>query len=306
MKNTPHLKINTNPADYNPDWAAHLYGAYGSQGVIATAWWMGSLMADDIRASHRSYPFFELIGAHGDGKSGLLAFLWKLLGSGNYEGFVPSWATADARDNHFHDPRNIPIVLLDIADIFPVSEVNAFDLDALKPAYNGNSVWHWHHKPGDAHLYSMKPKHEFHGAILFSQNTPLDVHEMLRSRIVQIVMSNEQHTEESYRHWHWLHTVEVDYVSGFTCMINQLKPQLMALFNAKLESNKEFLFSPFCKHSLRKYINYGQVMTLLDCMGNKGLRVFPDSIIDRAKLDLRSLFIGDDLKAIGTTKRAAE
>ncbi len=47
---------------------------------MALAWWMGSSFAEQIRAMHSSYPFMEIVGEAGAGKSRLIELMWKLSG----------------------------------------------------------------------------------------------------------------------------------------------------------------------------------------------------------------------------------
>jgi hypothetical protein len=65
----------------------------------ALTFWLGAMFAEHIRASQKSYPFLEVVGEAGAGKSTLIEFLWKLVGRADYEGFdraSPAWRPGPA------------------------------------------------------------------------------------------------------------------------------------------------------------------------------------------------------------------
>lgn len=52
------LQLNTHRGeDYTGTWYEHLWTAFGVKGVIAPAFWLGSLLAEQIRATDKSFPF---------------------------------------------------------------------------------------------------------------------------------------------------------------------------------------------------------------------------------------------------------
>ncbi|MNY02702.1 hypothetical protein D3C86_1352840 [compost metagenome] len=65
---------------YRNDWLPMLWTAFGVNGIVALAFWFGSLFAEQIRTTHKGFPFLEATGEAGAGKSTLIMFLWKLLG----------------------------------------------------------------------------------------------------------------------------------------------------------------------------------------------------------------------------------
>ena len=72
------------------DWFPVVIDAFGMNGLIATAYWMMSLFAEQIREQTKSLAFLEMSGLPGTGKSTLIEFLWKVIGRENYEGFDPT------------------------------------------------------------------------------------------------------------------------------------------------------------------------------------------------------------------------
>src|SRR5690606_33234996 len=99
------------------------------------AFWLGSLFAEQIRANQKSFPFLEIVGEAGAGKSTLIEFLWKLCGRRDYEGFDPSKATLAARARNFSQVSNLPVVLIESdRDQDQGAKQKQFDWDELKTA----------------------------------------------------------------------------------------------------------------------------------------------------------------------------
>jgi Cdc6-like AAA superfamily ATPase len=63
---------------------------------VCLSFFFGSLFAEQVRTEMKSFPFLEMHGLPGTGKTTLVEFLWKLLGRENYEGFDPAKATPAA------------------------------------------------------------------------------------------------------------------------------------------------------------------------------------------------------------------
>ncbi|MDW5308802.1 hypothetical protein R7J43_21845, partial [Acinetobacter baumannii] len=72
------LEINKNQEEYQQTWVKDFIDAYGVKGLIGLTAFFGSLYAQQIRKTHKSFPFVELVGEPGTGKSTLITFLWKL------------------------------------------------------------------------------------------------------------------------------------------------------------------------------------------------------------------------------------
>jgi len=90
-----------------------LWQCFGAKGMAALTFWFGSLFAEQIREMDESYPFLEIVGEAGSGKSTLIEFLWKLLGRSDYEGFDPSKSTHAARTRNLAQVSNLPVVLIE-------------------------------------------------------------------------------------------------------------------------------------------------------------------------------------------------
>lgn len=64
-----------------PKWLDLFITAFGTQGLIALAWWAGAFHAQRIRELQATYPILQITGGAGVGKSTLVANLWKMAGS---------------------------------------------------------------------------------------------------------------------------------------------------------------------------------------------------------------------------------
>lgn len=120
-----------------------LYRVRGDKGLIALAWWTGTYFAEQIRSIHSSYPFIEIIGQAGAGKSRLIEFLWKLSGRKDYEGFDANKSTNVAIYRNFAQISNLPVVLIegDRNDAQGNTTKQAkFSWDELKDAFNGRAI----------------------------------------------------------------------------------------------------------------------------------------------------------------------
>ncbi|MBV5553041.1 bifunctional DNA primase/helicase, partial [Pseudomonas aeruginosa] len=56
------LQIATDAKDYRPEWLDWLWTCFGAKGLVALAFWFGSLFAEQIRAEFQSFPFLEATG----------------------------------------------------------------------------------------------------------------------------------------------------------------------------------------------------------------------------------------------------
>ncbi|MER2603033.1 MAG: toprim domain-containing protein, partial [Candidatus Competibacter phosphatis] len=137
------LSINPELKDYDPEWTKLVWQCFGPKGIVALAFWLGSLFAEQIRAQQESFPFIEIVGEPNSGKSTLIEFMWKLCGRTAYEGFDPQKATIAARARNFAQVANLPIVLIesdrDGGEGDKIKQ-KSFDWDELTTAFNGRSV----------------------------------------------------------------------------------------------------------------------------------------------------------------------
>lgn len=269
------LAINDDRHAYRTEWAGLIWNAYGARGVVALAFWLGALFAEQIRAKQKSYPFLEIVGEPGSGKSTLIEFLWKLVGRRDYEGFDPSKATLAARARNFAQVSNLPVVLIESDRDQEGLKLKQFDWDELKTAYNGRCVRARGHKNSGNDTYEPP----FRGAIVISQNAPVNASDAIQQRIVHLHFTREHHTPETRAIAERLERTPVEDVSGFVLAATTREQQLLELINERAPSYEDSLMQlPELRvHRIAK--NHGQLMALAECLGPRGLGLLPPHAI---------------------------
>lgn len=260
-QSTP-LTINTNAEDFKQDWVQLLWKSYGAKGIVALAFWMGTLFAEQIRSKHKSFPFLEIIGDPGAGKSTLVEFLWKLMGRADYEGFDPSKSTLAARARNFSQTSNMPVVLIESERGDDKAHANGFDWDELKTAYNGRSVRSRGVKNSGNDTYEPP----FRGAIVISQNDAVNASDAVLQRIVHMhfyVASHTQHTKQAAEK---LERFAMDECSGFLPRATLKEKAVMDQFNDGLEEIEKVLGAIPDIKNLRIIKNHAQIISLVRCL----------------------------------------
>ncbi len=225
--------------------------------MIALVWFFGSLFAEQIREIHKSYPFLEVVGEAGAGKSTLIEFLWKLVGRTDYEGFDPNKSTQAARSRNMTQVANLPVSLIE-SDREDSAKARQFDWDELKTAYNGRpSRATGVHNGGNE---TNEPP--FRGSILISQNAAVNASEAIMQRIVHVHFDTSGHTSASRAAADALASVPVETVSHFLIMATRAERMVMETvrketprFEAELMRHPEIRLQRIGK-------NHGQLMAL--------------------------------------------
>jgi len=176
---------------FRPDWLNDFIKVFHWHGLVTLAWWTGSYFAEQIRRRQKSWPFFELTGEQGAGKSTILEFCWKLSGRDGYEGFDALKASPAGRRRVFNQAANLPVALIesDRDDGAKDMKKGGFNFDELKPLYNGRST---------GTLGVAKRGHDteeplFKGSLMIAQNATVDGSPALLSRIVHCHVTLEHH-----------------------------------------------------------------------------------------------------------------
>lgn len=258
------LQINTASKDYSNAWFGHLWTAFGVKGVIALAFWLGSLFAEQIRNTDKSFPFLELIGEAGSGKSTLIEFLWKLCGRPDHEGMDPTKSTLAGRTRTFGQVGNLPMVMIE-ADRSAGNDrmnIKQFDWDELKTLYNGRIGRARGHKSAGNETYEPP----FRGTVVISQNAVVDASDAILQRIVHINLDKSGHTIEGGIAGKALETVPVENVSGFILKAVRSEKKIMAtlteftpIYEAMFKNHPNLKSVRICK-------NHAQVMAMIDAL----------------------------------------
>ncbi|SDJ89017.1 toprim domain-containing protein [Billgrantia gudaonensis] len=280
------LHINPDRRAYRTDWTRQLYGAFGLRGVVATAYWLGSLLAEQIRAEMGSFPFLEIVGEAGAGKSTLIEFLWKLVGRRDYEGFDPSKATMPARSRNFAQVSNLPVVLIESdREQEGGTKQKQFDWDELKTAFNGRSIRARGVKNSGNDTYEPP----FRGSIVISQNAPVQAGEAIQTRICHLMFTREGQNAQTKELAEALEKTEIEHVSQFALEVATREAALLELITKRGREYANRLAEDPEVKVLRIAKCHGQLMALLDCLGPEGLGLFSEQIVTMAAGHVRQM-----------------
>lgn len=273
------LHINPERKAYRTDWTGQLYGAFGLRGIVALAYWLGSLLAEQIRADMGSFPFLEIVGEAGAGKSTLIEFLWKLVGRRDYEGFDPSKATMPARARNFAQVSNLPVVLIESdREQEGGTKQKQFDWDELKTAFNGRSIRARGVKNSGNDTYEPP----FRGSIVISQNAAVQAGEAIQTRICHLMFTREGQSQQTKLLAEALEKTELEHVTQFALDVAQRESQLLDLITKNARTYADRLAEDPDIKVLRIAKCHGQLMALLDCLGPEGLGLFDAQVITMA------------------------
>ncbi|WP_408615523.1 toprim domain-containing protein [Celerinatantimonas sp. MCCC 1A17872] len=256
------LTLNTKGDDYVDNWLGDLWRCFGTHGVIALTFWFGSLFAEQIRSRYKSYPFLELTGEAGAGKSTLIQFLWKLFGR-DYEGFDPSKSSPAGRARHMGQIASMPIVLIEGDRNEPDrNHARAFDWDELKDFFGGGTLRTRGVKTAGNETYEPP----FRGTICISQNAPVNASEAILTRIIKMHFTRPNVTQDSRASADRLNLLDVEQLSYFLLKACRAEKQVMeclkerlAIYEAKLRDSGTIRIERIIK-------NHAQLMALVDAL----------------------------------------
>ncbi|AZD84736.1 hypothetical protein C4K14_1902 [Pseudomonas chlororaphis subsp. aureofaciens] len=155
---------------------------FGPRGVVAMAWWMGAVHAARIRNDQNSFPFLQVIGNAGIGKTLLLDYLQKLNGQTPY-GHSLAHATPAGRARTFASARR-RVVICENHD----GSERSVDWDELKHLYSSGSML----LPSGA---GESEEVTFRGALVITANQSLECSEAVSSRMILVDLSaTDAHT----------------------------------------------------------------------------------------------------------------
>lgn len=264
LQKSIQLQVNTDREQYDRAWQQHLWKAFGAKGYIALAFWFGSLFAEQVRGEQQSFPFLEIVGEPGSGKTTLIQFLWKLFGR-DYEGFDPSKSTSAGRLRTFTQVSNLPIVLIESdreTKSGNQSHVKSFDWDELKDAYNGNSIRTTGVKTGGNETYDPP----FRASIVISQNNQVQASQAIMERICHMTFDTRGFTASSYESAKALEKVEIEQVSGFILAALKREAETLQLAFGEHDANVRFLLGTDGIHKPRIAKNHAQLLGMAKAM----------------------------------------
>ena len=262
------MDIQRDHDSYRTDWLQWLWTCFGTNGMVALVFWFGSLFANQIRTTHKSFPFLEATGEAGAGKTTLLTFLWKLLARSDYEGFDPAKSSKAGRARAMGQTSGMPVVLLEAdRDTPDKAHARSFEWDELKDYYGGGTLATRGVRNGGNETYEPP----FRGTIVISQNAAVDASEAIMTRIVKLHCRKPHATTESRQAADNLNALQVEDLSYFLIKAVRAEAKVLKKFGervrfyeAKLRENKDLRMERLIK-------NHSQMLALLD-----GLRLVVD------------------------------
>lgn len=259
------LTINDNPHGYTTEWLSQVWGAFGPKGIVALAFWFGSLFSEQIRARQKSFPFLEIVGDAGSGKSTLIEFLWKLAGRADYEGFDPSKASVAGRSRNFAQVSGLPVVLIE-SDRERVGEekshAKTFDWDELKTAYNGRSI----RTRGVANGGNETYEPPFRASIVIAQNNVVSASEAILSRIVHLTIDKAGHNAKTYAAATALEVTPTQDVSGFILAATKREAAILQVLEERTSIHHDAIRSRPDVKMIRIAKCHAQLMALVDAL----------------------------------------
>ncbi|SMF94414.1 Toprim-like [Methylomagnum ishizawai] len=261
MKTTSTIGIKLS-TEIDLSWFADYRAAFGQRGLVGLAWWLGSLFAEQIRERHESYPFFEMCGEPGSGKSRMLEFLWKLCGRNNHEGFNPNLSTMIGRSREFAQVSNLPVVLIEANHYDDRPHVRVMNWEELLTLFDGQIG----RVSGVKNQGTTTRNPPFRGALAMSQNTPINASEAFLSRLVQVKFDKRDHTPAGRDASERLNLMAVERLSGFLRAAVCREKEILDLFNSKVRAHEKWILGAGGVSMVRIATNHAYLMALVECL----------------------------------------
>ncbi|WAU72978.1 MULTISPECIES: toprim domain-containing protein [unclassified Acinetobacter] len=261
LSNSPVVQLNPEP--FQPTWWQDFYQINREKGLILLAWWTGSFFAEQIREKHYSYPFMEYVGQAGAGKSSLIDFFWKLSARvGAKEGINPNSSSPAAIHRSMAQVSNLPVVFIEGDRKTDQKQAKQkFDWDELKDAFNGQNIRSRGLKTSGNDTYEPP----FRGAILISQNDPINATEAILSRTLHIYVDMQGHTYEKKLIANRLYGIEFSEAAKYMTHCLKQEDNILKTFFEKFgEIEKEFHQSGI-SHT-RIALCHAQISAMIDAL----------------------------------------
>jgi len=203
-------------------WFNNFYEVTGNNGIISLGWIIGCLFFNQIIKCHGSFPFLELTGEQGSGKSMLLRHLFKCLGRDNWEGFNPTSSTWVGTMRNLNQMSNLPSSIIESEH----ENGKSFDFSQLLTAYNGGII----RSRGVANGGAQTIDDYYNGGIIISQNAEIEGFPQLLARIIRCNFTKDHHTKKSIAIAQKLESIPVKDLCGFLQNIIVNEAELFSKF----------------------------------------------------------------------------
>jgi hypothetical protein len=259
LNQSVNLHLNPKLKEFDSSFIPKIHTCFGDKGIVALAYWLGSFFAEQIRQHQQSYPFLEIVGEPGAGKTTLIEFLWKLSGRIGYEGFDPSKSTLSGRSRNMAQVGNLPVVLME-GDRDDDSKAKKFDFDELKPLYNGRSPRAVGIKNSGNETYEPP----FRGAVIIAQNAEVNASDAVLERLIHLGFKRGQRaTRELAKE---LAKIDVNVLSGFMIKAVTLEKEILNTFFKQTPIYETLISQCPDIKNVRIGFNHAQIMALVDAL----------------------------------------
>lgn len=266
---------------FKGDWWQDFYKINGEKGLILLAWWTGSYFAEQIRAKHSSYPFMEFVGQAGAGKSSLIEFLWKLSGRNDRkEGINPNSSSMVAVHRTMAQLSNLPVVFIE-GDRKTEKAKQKFDWDELKDAFNGQNIRSRGVKTTGNETYEPP----FRGAIMISQNDPIQASEAILSRTLHIFVDTKGHNYKNKLIANRLYSIEPEIACQYMSHCLKQESKILETFWQKTTEIEKQYHDMGITHT-RIALCHAQISAMIDAIAEHVLqdKIDLDEICDAKRL----------------------
>ncbi|MEY8251368.1 MAG: hypothetical protein RPR91_03205, partial [Colwellia sp.] len=258
--------------DAKLDWLTDAKEAFGINGLLTIGFWFGSYYSEQLRNRLGWFPFFEMSGPPGTGKSTIIEFLWKASGrAGRYEGINPTKYTQAARGKTMTKLSGLPIVMVE-GDTMEAKQ--AFDINEMKDAFNGGAIRGVGLPTGGSE--TIEPP--FKCGFIVAQNAEVDCEKAMISRFVHTHWTEAHFSDEGFELLKMFRAMSHADASQF--LFTALKNEQKIL--ADILSHYHVLFAEFKSNPQIKMVRIQEVHALI-CACFYAL----DNLFGKQAIDLR-------------------
>lgn len=256
-----------------PKWLELFITAFGAKGLVALAWWMGSLHASSIRARRGSYPILNITGGPGTGKSGLISALWLLLEESEGKSTRITSMTKAALQRTLFTPHDWPVVLDECWDGMSDGDAEFIDWDSLKACYSGTTMRRLTASDKTTQETRFQAALVIMGGPVYSPS--------LGQRIVNVELARDTHTEETRAAIASFKQLTLPELGEFKTAAKHQRAQVLNLMHRMemkyadclIEDTNNFI-------TQRDATNHAQLRVMLDALAD--LYAMPDEQIQQA------------------------
>ena len=248
---------------FDPSWFSDFFAVHHLNGLAALSWWTATLFVQQIRSKQESWPFLELTGDAGAGKSSLLRFLWRLLGRSNFEGIKPNseGASAIGLTRALSQVSNLPVVLIESdsqsVDAQGRTVVSQYNWEKWKALFDHNATLR---TVGVKSSSNDTDSLIFLAALCMAQNASVEGSEAILTRISHFHATRAHHTPTLKVLAIRLNGLPVEQLAGYLghC-IGQESAWLLRYFDAFPEYEQRLQANPVLQHQ-RIVLCHAQMM----------------------------------------------